>query len=270
MPELPEVENVARGLRDLVPVGARLKEVRCLRRDLRFPLPQKQLAEFCGKPLRGIQRRSKYLIFEFEAGGILSHLGMTGSWRRKFEARVHDHVEMEWSDGLVLVYNDPRRFGFIEAQSSGDWKQHPRLQGLGPEPLSSEFTVERLRDWLKGRSTPVKAALLDQAGVAGLGNIYVLEALFLAGIRPTRKAARVTFEETQRLWKSIREVLDRAITAGGSTIRDYRGVHQEAGTFQDQHWVYGREAEPCRRCESKIRHLVQSGRTSTYCPTCQK
>jgi formamidopyrimidine-DNA glycosylase len=269
MPELPEVENVRLGLESLLPEGSRCKSVRLLRPDLRFPFPDGLEERIRGQVLQRIFRRAKYLVFEFDNFQIVSHLGMTGSWRAFDEAIAHDHLIWEFENGPTLVFNDPRRFGFITLFEKGASVSH--FENLGPEPLEAEFTADYLFEESRGRTSPMKTFLLDQKTVAGLGNIYVCEALYLAKISPLRKAGQLKNSECAPVVAAIRKVLQAAIKAGGSTIRDYRRIGGESGGFQDRFKVYDRAGEKCKRGDGGlIKTKRQAGRSSFWCPKCQK
>lgn len=276
MPELPEVEHVKRQLGDLIGLPRRVKTLQYFRKDLRFPLPTTLRKTLPGKELVAIERRAKYLLFKFSDGWMLSHLGMSGAWRElpTDEAKiVHDHVMLEFDNGLRLIFNDPRRFGFI------DWVQdqtsHVRLKHLGPEPFDSKFSGEMLFKNLRKRQAPIKAMIMDQRLVVGVGNIYASEALFRARVRPSRAAGKVTLDECTRLAEEIRIVLQAAIDAGGSTIRTYKSADGSKGSFQHRFSVYGREGEDCLVCKAsgrktKISMKVIGGRSTFWCSKCQK
>lgn len=280
MPELPEVEHVKRQLGQMIGLPRRVAGFETFRRDLRFPIPKKLKTIMNGREIVAIERRAKYLLFKFEDGWLLSHLGMTGSWReiKNGEERIlHDHLRLDFENGLSLIFNDPRRFGFI------DWVEeietHPRLSHLGPEPLEATFTAEVLFRKLRKRTAPIKALIMDQRVVVGVGNIYASEALFRARIKPTRQGGRVTRVECEVLVKEIRAVLKEAIGSGGSTIRTYRSADGSQGGFQARFLVYERDGEPCLRClkelgpKGGIPTIVSKmiGTRSTYwCPRCQK
>ena len=285
MPELPEVETVRRGLEPLI-VGARVTDIEMRRANLRFPFPQ-TLGSLNGLFVERIDRRAKYLLFGLSDGRVmLSHLGMTGAWRvdtmaiaeptRVYpagRAGIHDHLviglEREGAQSQ-LVYNDPRRFGYISMAPGAE--EAAELQGIGPEPLGNGFSPEHLLRVAAGRAAPIKSVLLDQKTVAGLGNIYVCEALWRAGIAPTRPARLLSDADIVRLVAAIRAVLTEAIAAGGSTLRDFIDASGSPGYFQHSFDVYGREGEACRRpgCAGTIARIVQSGRSSFYCPVCQR
>ena len=277
MPELPEVEHVKRQLEGLIRFPDRIEAVHFFRKDLRFPLSPKLRTKMTGREVLSMSRRAKYLLFHFSDGNLLSHLGMTGSWRplsHGEERLLHDHVEIVFASGLRLVYNDPRRFGFI------DWVNptgaHPRLSHLGPEPLEPSFTAEGLLSQLRRRKAAIKTLIMDQRVVVGVGNIYASEALFRARIKPTRAGGRITLEECRRLVVEIRNLLSEAIESGGSTIRSYRGADGVEGRFQSRFDVYERAGEPCRRCLKElgkvfqIRTKVLGARSTYWCSQCQK
>ncbi len=277
MPELPEVETVARGLAGRL-TGRTVTAVQTNRADLRAPLPKDLAARLEGNRIARIGRRAKYLLFYLDGGGVmLAHLGMSGRLvlgsDDAAEARPHDHVVLRFDDGTVLRFNDARRFGLIDfVASADDLAHHPRLAHLGPEPLGNEFSGPVLAQALAGKATPIKAALLDQRVVAGLGNIYVCESLFWAGLSPRRSARTVTGERAERLAGAIRTVLERAIEAGGSSLRDYVQASGELGYFQ-HHWaVYGKEGEPCPGCDCgrAIARIAQAGRSTFYCARRQR
>lgn len=271
MPELPEVETVRRGLAKLLEDQPSIVGFNFRRKDLRDPIPIKKIQALKGAKLQAVLRRGKYLILQTEKGSLLSHLGMTGSWRvgDSSEPRAHDHVSIEFSNGLHLIYHDPRRFGILD-WLDGEWAQHPRLKNLGPEPLEGNFLPETFWALLKSRQSPIKNVVMDASVVVGVGNIYASEALFRAGIRPSRKAAKVSKEEAQKLVMAIREVLAEAITAGGSSISDYVQANGDQGSFQKKFFVYDREGEACRNCGTVIRWQVHAGRSSYFCSKCQR
>ena len=280
MPELPEVETVRRGLAPHL-VGRRIVRVDQRRPDLRWPIPPDLVQVLTGAQVTGLRRRSKYILADLDRdAALLLHLGMSGRVRIEGEGLGqfhhdpavlprHDHLVLTTEDGTTITLNDARRFGAVDLVRSQD---HPLLAALGPEPLDEDFTPARLAAALAGRRTPIKAALLDQRIVAGLGNIYVCEALFRAGIHPTRPAGRIGPERVARLHAAIREVLWHAIEAGGSSLRDHRQTSGELGYFQHSFRVYGREGQPCLRegCGGTLKRIVQGGRSTWYCPACQR
>lgn len=269
MPELPEVEVTRRGLAILL--GKAVTGVAARTTALRYPLPAGLGRRLGGQVLRDITRRGKYLLFAFDTGHLLVHLGMSGSLRLTHAGDApakHDHLDLAFGE-QVLRLRDPRRFGAV-LWLAGDPAAHPLLAGLGLEPLGRGFTAARLGAALAGRRTPVKVALMDAHIVVGVGNIYASESLFAAGIDPRRPAGRVTAAELARLVPAVKATLRRAIRAGGSSLRDY--VHSDggAGSFQLRHHVYGRGGQPCRNCATPIRALRQTGRATYYCPRCQR
>lgn len=277
MPELPEVETVVRGLAARL-AGRRLARLELHREDLRAPIPKGLRRKVEGRRIERVARRAKYILVHLEGGGVLLlHLGMSGRLvlvdpGDRSAREAHDHVVITLDDGTRIRFNDPRRFGILDFTHENALDRHPLLARLGPEPLGNGFNGESLARALAGKRMPIKAALLDQQLVAGLGNIYVCESLFGAGISPRRVAATVTGERAERLADAIRDVLRRAITAGGSSIRDYVQASGELGYFQ-HHWaVYGREGERCPGCDcaAGIRRIVQSNRSTFYCAKRQR
>lgn len=271
MPELPEVETTRRGLLPLA-VGRTVTRVVVYDRRLRWPVPAGLPAAIAGRRIDRIDRRSKYLLFRAGPDTLLVHLGMTGSlcWHAKAPARVaHDHVDIALDDGSTLRYHDPRRFGSIH-WIAGDAAAHPLIARLGPEPLEDAFDAAVLYKGTRGRRAAVKLALTDNKLVVGVGNIYASEALFRAGIRPTRAAGRLTRDQCARLVDAVRATLGDAIAAGGSTLRDYVGSTGEPGAFQLEYAVYGRTGLPCPACGTPVRATRQGQRSTFYCPTCQR
>ncbi len=278
MPELPEVETVRRGLAPVME-GAAIARVTLNRPDLRWPLPERMAGRMQGATVAGLRRRSKYLLADLDTGEtLLVHLGMSGrilvsgAMLGEFlhahrAAEKHDHVVIDLASGARVTFNDPRRFGAMDLFPTD--ASHPLLAALGPEPMGNDFSDTWLAGRLRGRRTPVKAALLDQTNIAGLGNIYVCEALFRARIAPTRLAGDLTGAEISRLVPAIREVLAEAIEAGGSSLRDYRQADGELGYFQHSFRVYGREGQPCPACGTPIVRIAQAGRSTWFCPACQ-
>ena len=279
MPELPEVETVRRGLLPVME-GRRVLSAQVNRPDLRWPLPEGLAGRLAGRKVLRLRRRSKYILADLEGEEtLLLHLGMSGrmlvsgatlgEFHHAMPApQKHDHIVLEMEGGARVTFNDARRFGMVDLVATGAAEAHRLLAGLGPEPLGNRFDGAYLAGRLKGRA-PVKAALLDQRIVAGLGNIYVSEALFRAGIAPARPAGSLTPAEVGRLVPAIREVLEAAIAAGGSSLRDYRQADGELGYFQHSFRVYDREGQPCPVCGTPVRRIVQQGRSSFFCPACQ-
>ncbi|MEO1226502.1 MAG: bifunctional DNA-formamidopyrimidine glycosylase/DNA-(apurinic or apyrimidinic site) lyase [Pseudomonadota bacterium] len=279
MPELPEVETVRRGLAAKI-LGQRFVAVEQRRADLRYPLPDDLPNRLVGRTIEAIDRRAKYLLLRLDDGMVLMiHLGMSGRMLLadgRQEPGPHDHLIFMTDDGTSVTFNDVRRFGMVDLVSSNALAAYPALASLGPEPLGDAFTPSVLSESLNGKRTPIKAALLDQRVVAGLGNIYVCEALFDAGISPRRLAKTVVGARAERLVPAIKSVLDRAIAVGGSSLRDYVQASGELGYFQHEWAVYGREGQPCKRCDCDweanggVQRLVQSNRSTFYCPRRQR
>jgi len=275
MPELPEVETIARGLTAWL-LGKRLLSFKLNRRDLRNPVPPGLKAKLEGRRVTAVTRRAKYILFHLEGGGVLiAHLGMSGRLVLADAGNApapHDHAVLGFEGGVELRFNDARRFGLLDYATENDLAAHKLFRHLGPEPLAPEFDGALLAKLLKGKKTSIKAALLDQRVVAGLGNIYVSESLYGAALSPRRLARTVQGERAIQLAQAIRDVLARAIAAGGSSMRDYVQASGELGYFQ-HHWsVYGKEGEPCPGCDcgAGIRRLVQSGRSTFYCAKRQR
>ena len=274
MPELPEVETVRRAL---VPVmeGRRISHAHIGRPDLRWPLPPRLAERLTGRQVGALRRRGKFLLLPLDGGEtMLLHLGMSGSVRvheTRPETGTHDHMVLEIANGSDgagwVVFNDPRRFGWIDLYHG---ETHPMLAAMGPEPLGNSFSAESLMVALDGRTGPIKTALLNQQIVAGIGNIYACEALFLAGLSPRRRAGGVRGGRAERLVTAIRSVLQRAIEDGGTSLRDHVQPGGEIGYFVQRLSVYGREGEACHQCDSTIRSITQAGRSSFYCPGCQR
>ncbi|MBI1209332.1 MAG: bifunctional DNA-formamidopyrimidine glycosylase/DNA-(apurinic or apyrimidinic site) lyase [Azospirillum sp.] len=280
MPELPEVETVCRGLAARLE-GRRLVRVELRRPDLREPIPAGFAAAVRGRRVEAIRRRAKYILIHLDGGPVvIAHLGMSGrmviSDGPAPPPGRHDHVVFETDDGATITFNDARRFGLLDLTCEAALAGHPRLAGLGPEPLGADFTGAALALALRDRRTPIKAALLDQRVVAGLGNIYVSESLFHAGIDPARMAASVQGRQASRLVAAIRRVLRAAIAAGGSSLRDYVQANGELGYFQHSFAVYGRTGQPCPGCTCDptltggIARLIQANRSTFYCPHRQR
>ena len=292
MPELPEVETVRRGLMPVLE-GAVIERVELRRPDLRFPFSPRMAARLKGRRVTALRRRAKYLLAEIEGGSVLlMHLGMSGSFRignskplagdavyyPRGKDAVHDHVVFHLKGGARVIYNDPRRFGFMLLIKPGDIEAHPLLAGLGLEPAGNQLSAEALAPRFAGRNAPLKAVVGDQRVIAGLGNIYVCEALWRARLSPRRSAKTLVKrngEPTERLTDlvaAVRAVIADAVEAGGSSLRDYVRADGELGLFQHQFAVYDREGEPCQRrgCRGTIRRIVQSGRSTFFCPVCQR
>lgn len=278
MPELPEVETTRRGVAPAL-AGRRVLAVHVYDRRLRWPVPRGLEAALAGRTVAAVDRRSKYLLFRMTPPGagappdtLLVHLGMTGSLRLHAQAppRVaHDHVDLVFDGGATLRYHDPRRFGTM-LWIRGDAASHPLIASLGAEPFSPAFNADALFRGTRGRRAAIKLALMDNRLVVGVGNIYANEALFRAGIRPTRAAGRLSRPRLARLVDEVRSTLAEAIEKGGSTLRDYVDSTGRAGEFQLDYAVYGREGEPCPRCGTPIRAVRQGQRATYYCPACQR
>jgi len=291
MPELPEVETLRRGLEPVL-AGAKLERVEQRRPDLRFPFPDRFAERLTGRSVVALGRRAKYLLADLDDGDVLvMHLGMSGSFRIAAAGALpelvhqpaaknpmHDHVVMHLSTGARITYNDPRRFGFMTLVPRSGLATHPLFERMGIEPLGNEFSGESLGRLFAGKAAPLKAALLDQRLIAGLGNIYVSEALHRARLSPQRpagtlatKSGRAT-QPAHRLAGAVRDVLEEALAAGGSSLRDYRQSDGSLGYFQHRFRVYDREGHPCPTpaCRGCVERLVQSGRSTFFCATCQK
>jgi formamidopyrimidine-DNA glycosylase len=290
MPELPEVETVRRGLAPAME-GARIVKADVRRADLRFPFPERFAKRLTGRRIVSLARRAKYILADLDDGNVLvMHLGMSGSFRvedgqagatpgkfhhERSNLAAHDHVvlDLEGPHGSHrITYNDPRRFGYMTLVPRDGLEAHKLFAGLGIEPLGNALDGAHLSARFKGKAAPLKAALLDQRMIAGLGNIYVCEALWQAKLSPVRAAGSLTRAKADLLAAAIRDVLERAIEAGGSTLRDHRLADGSLGYFQHSFRVYNREGEPCPRstCTGVIARMVQSGRSTFYCPVCQK
>lgn len=271
MPELPEVETTIRGLAPVLE-GRRIASIELRRADLRRPFPPDLRQRLTGARVTGLSRRAKYgLIATDRDDTMVFHLGMSGSWRiDPGRIGAHDHVLIETEEGRRLALNDPRRFGSLDLVPIAALAATPPFAAMGPEPLGAEFDGARLAAALAGRVAPIKAMLLDQRIVAGLGNIYVCDALNLAGIHPGRKAGRISRARLDRLVEAVKAVLEAAIAAGGSTLRDYAQPNGELGYFSKEWRVYGREGEVCPACTGIVRRRVDSGRSTFFCANCQR
>ncbi|MDC0403487.1 bifunctional DNA-formamidopyrimidine glycosylase/DNA-(apurinic or apyrimidinic site) lyase [Porticoccaceae bacterium] len=268
MPELPEVETTRRGIAPHI-VGSVVTELSVHNGSLRWPVPADLSEQVVGQKLLAVDRRAKYLLFNFSTGSALLHLGMSGSLRLAEPGtprRLHDHIEWQFANGARLRYHDPRRFGCC-LWSGGT---HSQLAALGPEPLDPEFNAERLWHRSRGRKVAVKPFIMDNATVVGVGNIYATEALFNAGIRPDRAAGSISRKRYQRLAEEIVKVLSAAIEQGGTTLRDFVNGNGEPGYFAQQLSAYGRAGEACLRCAGKLREQRLGQRSSVFCPRCQR
>lgn len=278
MPELPEVETTCRGLAKVFE-GRRLARVEVRRPDMRIPFPTDLSERMTGRTVATIHRRAKYICMALDDGQVaLAHLGMSGRMTitgPEVAPGKHDHVVFDTDDGTRVFFNDPRRFGLLTLTTADELDAHKLLARMGPDPLGNLFSASRLSDALRGKGTSIKAALLDQRVVSGLGNIYVCEALYRAGISPRRKAGTVAGRRADRLVPAIKDVLNEAIAAGGSSLRDYVQPSGELGYFKYSWNVYGREGElcltpACAAQERTVKRLVQGGRSTFYCSGCQK
>ena len=283
MPELPEVETIMRGISPFL-AGATIKKIKLNRADLRWPFPENFASRIKEAKVLNLKRRSKYILVELSTGEtLLIHLGMSGKFLvsnskignyfyESAQASNHDHVIFTLNDGTVITYNDPRRFGAMDLTKTDDLNNHKFLQKLGPEPLGNNFNSDYLKIKLSKKESPIKNVLLDQSIVAGLGNIYVCEALFMSGISPKKKASKISKNKCAELVLNIRTILISAIEAGGSSLKDFTDIQGNPGYFQFDFYVYGRDNEWCKTtdCDRKIKRIFQSGRSSFYCPRCQR
>lgn len=270
MPELPEVETVRRGLEPLIR-GRAIKSIRLGPQKLRvFPSSQR-VAKIKDQAILAVHRKAKYLLFELEEFFLLSHLGMTGSWRMGGEQRKHDHIWLSLDNGQILIYNDARRFGMFDVLSKNQLRNDKRLSHLGADPvLDSQFNGDQLFSLSRNKNTRVKSFIMNQEWVVGVGNIYASEALFLAGIHPMQIASALTRKQAQLLARAIKQVLHEAIFFGGTTISDFKQAGGSEGYFQNLLLVYGRDKEVCVVCGSMIKSQAIVGRNSFWCPQCQQ
>jgi len=271
MPELPEVETTRRGIEPWL-VGRRIEKLVVRERRLRWPVPRGLPARMANARIRSVGRRGKYLLIGTDAGSLILHLGMSGSlgiFDSGSPPLAHDHFDLVLDSGRCLRFNDPRRFGCL-LFTAGPPERHKLLAGLAVEPLSDAFTGEALWRRARGRRTSIKAFIMDARSVVGVGNIYASEALFRAGIRPGLAAGRVSERRMRSLVQAIKAVLQDAIGAGGTTLRDYVNPEGQPGYFRRKLFVYEREGKPCRRCRTPIRRFTQGGRSTYWCPTCQR
>jgi formamidopyrimidine-DNA glycosylase len=282
MPELPEVETVRRGLEPVM-AGKTLKTIDVHRQGLRVPFPANLKSVLEGRRILDLTRRAKYILVRFEGGGedtMVIHLGMSGRMTtlkkiQGYNRLPHDHMVITMQDGQGIVFNDARRFGMVLLARGEDLDKHPAFRLLGPEPLSRSFTAKVLKQRLKGKKPSIKAALLDQRVVAGIGNIYACEALYEARIDPRKAAGALSSAKCDALVDAVKNVLNRSIKAGGSSLKDYRKADGELGYFQHSFLVYDREGQPCPRCAASgkkkhtVKRFVQAGRSTFYCPGCQ-
>ncbi|MFL2796043.1 MAG: bifunctional DNA-formamidopyrimidine glycosylase/DNA-(apurinic or apyrimidinic site) lyase [Paracoccaceae bacterium] len=283
MPELPEVETIMRGISPFL-AGATIKRIKLNRADLRWPFPENFASRVKESKVLNLKRRSKYILINLSTGEtLLIHLGMSGKilvsdskignyFYESSKLAKHDHVIFELNGGTIITYNDPRRFGAMDLAKTDDLNNHKFLEKLGPEPLGNNFNSDYLKIELSKKESPIKNVLLNQSVVAGLGNIYVCEALFMSGISPKKIACKISKNKCEELVQNIRAVLISAIEAGGSSLKDFTDIQGNSGYFQFEFYVYGRENEYCKtaNCDRKIKRISQSGRSSFYCPYCQR
>jgi len=283
MPELPEVETIMRGISPFLE-GATIRKIKLNRADLRWAFPENFASRLKGAKVLNLKRRSKYILINLSTGEtLLIHLGMSGKilvsdskignyFYESPRLANHDHVIFELNDGKIITYNDPRRFGAMDLAKTDDLNNHKFLEKLGPEPLGNNFNSNYLKIKLSKKESPIKNVLLDQSVVAGLGNIYVCEALFMSGISPKKIACKISKNKCEELVQNIRAILISAIEAGGSSLKDFTDIQGNSGYFQFKFYVYGRENEFCKKttCNRKIKRISQSGRSSFYCPYCQR
>lgn len=273
MPELPEVEVVCRGLTPLL-CSRRIESVELRCESLRYPLPPSLSSTLSGHCFLSLRRRAKYLLFEFDEAPLLVwHLGMTGQFHvidHGIAPAVHEHVRIVLDNGTALCYRDARRFGYAGLIDKGELERHKWFARLGPEPLGDTFDGEYMARQCKGRRAPIKSVLMDAAVVVGIGNIYACESLFRSGIHPAREAGRISASRLALLADAVKDVLAEAIEAGGSTISDFVRVDGRPGYFAHSFRVYGRQGGACRQCGREIRRIVQGGRSTFFCPGCQR
>lgn len=273
MPELPEVEIVCQGLAQLIKQQSCVDKININTEKLRFPIPKAVKTILPGQKLQCFSRRAKYILWHFDQDVMISHLGMTGSWRafKSDDKRKHDHFTISFKGEKTLVYNDPRRFGFIDLCPKETVVEHKFFKHLGPEPLLDEFNQKYLQDYCKNKTAAIKSVIMDQRCVVGVGNIYACEALFLSKIHPMLPAKDIPSQDLKKLVKNIQIILSQAIKAGGSTIKDFKQAGGEQGYFQHQFLVYGKNQEQCPSCkQTKIENFRISGRSSFFCPHCQQ
>lgn len=270
MPELPEVETARRGIEPAL-LGRRVTAVRVRERRLRLPVPRQLERDLPGQSIEAVERRAKYLLLRSAAGTVILHLGMSGSLRlvpERLPPEKHEHVDIVLEDGIALRFRDPRRFGLL-IWTRSDPGRHVLLKNIGPEPFGPDFSGEWLHLRSRGRRTAIKPFLMDAATVAGVGNIYASEALWIAGVHPLRAAGRIALPRHERIADAVRQVLAEAITAGGTTLRDFHNELGEPGWFEQQLRVYGRDGLSCAGCGSIVRCIRQAQRATYYCIGCQ-
>lgn len=270
MPELPEVETTKNGLLELLGPDQVINKLEIKCAELRWPVEKSLVNKVKNQKIRTLTRRAKYLLWHLDNGVLISHLGMTGTWRLapKGSEKKHDHIFIHLKDGRRLAFNDPRRFGLLEFSDSE--ANYHRFSHLGVEPLSEEFSLDYLWPLMRNKQVAIKNFIMDQKYVVGVGNIYAVESLFLSGIRPTRKTMKVTKKEAELFIKHIKETLRVAIEAGGSTISDFKNTNGQSGYFQHNFQLYGREGEACYKCGKTLKNTTLGGRQSVWCGQCQK
>lgn len=272
MPELPEVEFLKNDISRQLSEKPAIERFIFHRKDLREPIPIAQIKKLIGEPILKLDRRSKYLLFSTPKGDLVSHLGMTGTWRvesqKSLETRKHDHIEIWVGNGKKIIYNDPRRFGFFGFALAA--QDHPKIKDLGPEPLSEDFSVFYLRSCLGQKKLTIKQALMDPRVVVGVGNIYASEILFAAGVHPQKSSHSLRPDKLQKIIEQTQMILQKSIESGGSSFRNYVHSDGNKGDFQSFHKVYAREGKPCPNCQQLIRRMIQGGRSTFWCSYCQK
>jgi formamidopyrimidine-DNA glycosylase len=272
MPELAEVETIKRGLEPHI-IGKKIIQVNKYRNNLRYLIPENFIEICSNQTVSAIARRAKYLLLQLENDySIIIHLGMSGRFvlTKAQELKKHDHVVFEFEDSYILTLNDPRRFGLVDVVATSEINIHKHFVKLGPEPLLDKFDATYLYSITSKRNVPIKQLIMDSHIVVGVGNIYASESLYMAGIDPRRLAKELKLEEVKRLVIAIKEVLEKAIRAGGSTLKDFVSAQGETGYFQNNFTVYGRASKPCLSCSSLIQKIIQSGRASFFCENCQR
>lgn len=275
MPELPEVETVKNNLNDILPTFKPIKKIITYRKNLRIPFPFKQFNKITHTPLIQIRRRAKYLIFDFEnTYSMISHLGMTGTWRIEKESpwirQIHDHLCIEFLSGQTLLYNDPRRFGYIDILKTNELNQSSYFRHLGPEPLDKKLDVQALYAEALKSKQPRKVWIMNQENVVGVGNIYASESLFKSGLSPLKSINQTSQKDFKTWIQNIQKILIKSIKQGGSTLKDFKSVNGQSGYFQNHFDVYGKQGEKCPICSHRIQQITQTGRSTFYCPNCQR
>lgn len=270
MPELPEVEVVKESLNELLDLPQQILKIEFLRDNIRNTLPADKKEKLINQKITSITRRAKYLLFETEDYYLISHLGMTGSWRLNGEPEKHDHVQIHFKNSDQLIFQDPRRFGIFDIIKKQDLAKDKRFTLLGPEPFAKDFNFKYLHEVSRKKKVPIKNFIMDQRVVVGVGNIYAAEVLHAIGVSPVVQAGRVSLEKYKLMVEQIRKTLKRAIKKGGSSIKDFKEVNGNSGYFQNEFLVYGRKGEACRKCGTKIKVKVMAGRSTFWCVKCQR